>query len=401
MRTTANLWIAVVALLVTVGCGNNNDNSLNIKFEPDSGVPDMNEDDVDADNNTNNDPDMSEPGDMGDPPDMPEDMGMVTRCGGVVCEPGFSCQNNVCILTSSCGSAHDLGVLPFGNPQVIEDSLATNGVADLAAACIGDEFTSGRDRVFRFELEQTARVEWTFDLMGQYDAVVELRTDCEDVLSAVECEDNESGNRVLDPGEYFLVLDQKFGNAGAFTLTVTATAADCTPGTRMCDPADSEILLICQNVDQEIAADCPTTCDTGTSSCEGVACNNAILGTGGGTYEGDGRAFVPGNLNFENNTDCSDSGDPGNPIPTPGYEVIVYLPGLTAGEIISIDAETNDTNINAIFITQQCGDTGACAAAYRATERPDWVVTANGNYYVIIEKRSPTNNRFEYSVDVL
>ena len=41
-----------------------------------------------------------------------------------------------------------------------------------------------------------------------------------------------------------------------------------------------------------------------------------------------------------------------------------------------------------------------CVEAYKLTEQPDWVVMADGDYYVVIDKRQPTNNAFQYSIDI-
>ena len=49
---------------------------------------------------------------------------------------------------------------------------------------------------------------------------------------------------------------------------------------------------------------------------------------------------------------------------------------------------------------QTCGDTSTCSAAFKLTEQPDWVVDADGDYYVVIDKRQISNNPFEYTITV-
>ena len=363
------------------------------------GTPDAASDTGTADADNNQQPDLPP-----DPPDMADDGGgggddvapdmPPMDCGAAPCEPGEECINNVCVLTSSCGSAFDLGVLPFDVPQTVVGSLVTEGVSDLEAGCVGD--TSLRDRVITFEVEVDATINYVVDWQGQFDGVVELRTDCEDVNSAVDCSDIENRTVNVGPGRYYLVLDQKLGNAGAFEAVITARELLCTPPNRMC-VGDS--LQTCPNPQAPLTLDCAGGCVAGV--CGGDMCTAPILVTAatGGTFTGDGRAYT-NNLDFAANVNCTDTGDPGAAIATPGFEVVFYLPALTAGKVVAVDALTNDTNINAIFIIQMCGDTGTCAAAFKLSEEPDWVVTTSGNYYVIVDKRQPTNNSFNYTVNV-
>ena len=92
----------------------------------------------------------------------------------------------------------------------------------------------------------------------------------------------------------------------------------------------------------------------------------------------------------------------GQEIPTPGPEIIFMLPNLTAGQVVTVDAKTNDLNSNAIFITSNCGLPSklSCVATAYDDEILTWTVPANGDYYVFIDKETGSGDTFEYSIDI-
>lgn len=389
------LYTALVCLVVTtVACGDNNGNG-----DP---IPTNNDDQDMGGPGEDAGADMAVPGedlgtdaadggedagsadsDMGVAPDMDED-----PCALVDCDPGEMCDEGVCKIADACTAAIDLGTLAFGPPTSFEGSLILDGFDTVAATCGEPDMP---ERVVTFTLSADALIEYDVTWLGQFDGVVELRSDCPDAASVEACSDIESGQAVLEAGTYFLVLEQRFGNAGSFEGTITATEAACQPGVDACVGDD---LQRCPMPDMPTTLECAGGCANAT--CIGDSCADPIVVTASGTFAGDGRAYTSA-FNFESNAECRTAD--AAPIPTPGYDLVFSLPGLEAGNIVSIDAMTNDANINAIFITSQCGDTAACEATYKV-EAADWVVTADGDYFVIVDKRQAAPTPFEFSIGV-
>jgi hypothetical protein len=237
-------------------------------------------------------------------------------------------------------------------------------------------------------------VSWTVDWGAQFDGLVALQTECDDVTTELQCSDFEISSAVLDPGVYYLVLEVRLGNPGDFSVELTAGASPtCQAGSATCNGDDREVCTDGFNVSNET---CPLTCSAGV--CAGDSCSAAITITApGGTYSGTGRAMTSA-LNFDGNTDCAQLA--GMATNTPGYEVVFFLPNLLPGTLVSIDARTNDGNVNDIFVQQTCGATNQCAASYQNGEQPDFVVQTAGDYFVIIEKRQVSNAPFEYSISI-
>lgn len=390
---------ALLAVAALAACGNdNNDNNGGVKVYP-KGDTDVTADaGHDAADPEDTGPDATAPDDTGEPtddvgpdadePDVTEPVQCEDGCG-----PGEDCVNDTCRIVDSCAAAIDLGTLAPGVPQTVTGSLFFEGVDDRQATCNPG---SGKNRVVSFEIAETSVVRHQALWDSQYDGVVEVRTACDDDSAVVQCNDQEDRMMLLEPGRYYVLLNQVFGNAEDYTLTLTAETALCVPGVTTCD---GDTLQTCPNPLMPQENECGTGCTAGV--CTGSVCSDAIVVTGSGTFSGSGQAHLAtsNNLNFGTNAGCTEDDD-GTLIPTPGYEVVFFLPGLTAGQTIGVDAETGDTNINAIFITQSCGDTAACSAAFRYSEDIEWVVDADGDYYVIVDKRTTSIAPFNYSITV-
>lgn len=376
-------WGALLLVAALCGaCGKDDNNT-----EPGVKVPpgeDTNVPDAGSDAST---PDATSP-DVDAEPDADEgDVGPST-CGGEVCEPGYACVDGACKIVDSCEGAIDAGVLADGATLELTGSLVTHGIEDIEATC---NATSLRDRVVTFELESAMIVDIAVRWVGQYDGVIELRTDCGDADSVVFCSDNENQTRALEAGVYHLVLDQKFGNAGTFEVSLTGTTAACTEDACV----GSTELLRCIDPTAPVTLQCGDACND--AACDGSTCDNPIEVTSSGTYSGDVIAHGA-NYNFRNNAGCVPT-DLSNPVPTPGAELVFYLPDLEVGDVIAVDTTDPDQNINAVFITKQCGDTAACSAAFMA-ETVEWTVDEAGGYYVIIDKTGATTTPFHYAIEV-
>ncbi|MEZ4458442.1 MAG: hypothetical protein R3E66_01690 [bacterium] len=322
--------------------------------------------------------------DAGMDSDMEVDMDVPT-CPEVPCLGEDVCVDNVCVPNTSCGTAKNLGTISPGDTVTDSGSFITQGLDQLTTSCAGAMAT--RERVIAFDVAERSLLSFEVDWTGQFDGVVSFRTTCADDSSETLCQDQESGARVFEPGTYYMVLEMKFGNAGTYALTINSQTAGCTIGESMC--VDTTLEICPTGVEKESIM-CPDACTN--SACVGGSCSNAITVTApGGTYTGGAGAFI-GTLNFENNAGCGNR-------QSPGYEAVFYLPGLTAGQVVNVDTLTGDTNSNAIFITSACGDTSACVANY-ASEDIDWVVPANGDYYVIVDKVLNSRSEFSYTLNI-
>ncbi len=311
-------------------------------------------------------------------------------CGGEMCGDAEECRNDICFVVESCAGAIDLGELTADAPLNAEGNLATG--ADTLTTTCGED--AQKERVYSFEVTEQLQVNWEATWMGQFDGLIELRGTCDDDGSVLSCRDVESTTTVLDPGTYFLVLEVRTGNPGNFSLDISAEEASCTPGMQECMGTQ---LQVCNDPTEPELFQCADNCTA--MQCGGDTCGNALEVTAAtsGVFTGHGGGYTS-DLDFDGNINCTTSG--GMPIATPGYEVVFFLPGLQQNDIVSIDADTNDSNVNAIFIVPACMDTAACVATY-TDEQPDWVVDTPGDYYVIIDKLTASSTEFQYSVDVL
>jgi hypothetical protein len=374
----------IAALALFSACGDDAPSSDNNIFIPDMGQ----EEDVTVDAKNDVDvPDLSPDAE----PDMVDidmaDMGpdVDLTCPTVPCGTNEVCLDGACVADTSCGLAADLGVLTSGVAVNDSGSFLTDGRDNLSASCSGA--TSSSERVVKFTLSERSLVDFAADWTGQFDGTVSIRTTCEDVNSEVLCDDNETGARLLDAGDYFVVLEMKFGNPGTYDLTIQSETSGCTLGQATCM---QDTLLTCPNgtVPEPIA--CPDSCTSG--ACDGDSCASAITVTGaGGTYTADAGA-LSSTLNFGSNVSCGS-------VATPGFEVVFYLPGLTAGQIVNVNGLTGDNNVNAIFITSACGATETCVANY-VSENVEWVVQTGGDYYVVVDKLLNSRSPFTYTINI-
>lgn len=376
-------WVFVVA-----ACGDDeSSNQDHIFVPPDTGIdmPDDMGTDIDTGIDMPDDMTPDSDADIATDMDMPPDM-TGTTCPEVPCTGTDVCVNGTCVENSSCGTAHDLGQISVGDTVTDSGSFLDEGKDDLSTSC-GD-VSATRERVVKFEVMERSLLTFDVNWTGQFDGVVSFRTTCEDDETETSCQDEESGAHIFEPGTYFMVLEMKFGNAGTYDVSIYSQAAGCVQGESMCMGSS---LATCPTGTTLETATCPAAC--ANNQCTGGTCNDAITVTApGGTFTGEAGAFGIGHLNFAGNASCGNS-------QSPGYEVVFYLPGLTSGQVVNVDALTNDANSNVILITSTCGDTEMCVANY-AVENIDWVVPSDGDYYVIVDKVLNSRSDFSYAVNI-
>lgn len=387
MRIT-RIWPLAIALAFTLsfGCGEDaGTEGPNIFTEPttDAGTSDAAADVGTTEDDAGNNGEV----DGGDEPDMDEP----SPCDLTNCLPSQDCVEGVCVDRDPCDAAIDAGALEAGTPTSVTGSFLTGG-ADQSTASCGNE--GQLEHLVRFEVTAEAEVSWRVTWDGQFDGLVALQTSCDDNTTETQCSDNENGSAVLSPGVYFLNLEVRLGNAGGFEVELTAgDPPSCTAGEATCDGDDR---LACVDGFETTRETCPVGCSAGT--CGGDSCQDAITVTGtGGTYSGTGRALTS-TLDFAANTDCAQIG--GMSTASPGYDAVFFLPGLFAGQLVSIDTLTNDGNVNDVYVQTTCGQAEQCTASYQNGEQNDFVVPANGDYFVIVEKRQASNAPFEYTITI-
>jgi hypothetical protein len=383
------LTIVLVALFLGVACGDDNTGGNNIFTTPNSG------DDggmTTPDAGMSDDSGMPDSGDTVDTglDDAGVDMGL-QACDLVNCLPSQDCEEGVCIDREPCAEAIDAGTLVEGTPVNFEGSFLESG-SDAATSSCGED--GQLEQLIRFELTEEAEVSWAVDWGEQFDGLVAIQTACDDATTEVVCSDFENDSATLGPGIYYLVLEVRIGNAGDFSVELASgPPATCNAGEATCVGDDRELCTDGFNIQTET---CPLTCSQG--ACAGDSCGAPITITApGGTYSGSGQAMT-NQLDYAGNIECAQLA--GMATSTPGYDVVFFLPNLFPGQVVSIDARTNDGNINDIFVQQTCGDTNMCTASYQNGEQPDFVVQSAGDYFVIIEKRQASNAPFEYTISI-
>ena len=129
---------------------------------------------------------------------------------------------------------------PLAAGDVVEDSTA--GSADRFHAQCGDG-TASPDAVYRLHVAAPSRV--VLQLEADYDAVLQLRSECERDASELACNDDTGDARhsyvdtSVEPGDYFVVVDgYRSANAGHYALHVSVTPSG-TPTAALIAPSSS------------------------------------------------------------------------------------------------------------------------------------------------------------------
>ncbi len=409
------LLLATCLAFGTVACGSDDpDNGGGgISGSNSSGNNNPAPDAGDADASDPGDADASDPGDVSDGGDdggpdgsldggsdggdADEDTGDVGSCLPGECSADEVCIEGACVTDTAelkCGRVESLGELALDSPVTATGSLRDQSNV-LTTSCGSPE---GEEAIFHFTVEETAQVYFDATWMGQYDGVIEFRTDsCETPGSAMDpCFDHESRSFRAEAGsDYYMVVELSNGRPHDFTVELEAREAGCVLGEVTCT---DQVLSRCNTDGSTDDYDCAGDCNGAQTSCRGDVCEEAIGVTASATYAGDNAAYES-SYNFVSNASCEIEG---TAVGTPGPEVVFALPGLTAGQQVIVDAQTGDNNNNAIFITSNCGriDELTCVAQDYINESLSWTVPADGTYYVFVDKSSGAGSNFQYGIDI-
>lgn len=320
-------------------------------------------------------------------------------CKDVVCDAKQRCVRGKCASVSrkiACFNMIEMGTIDIQNPIRVEGD--TQGYADsLLASCTQPENNfSGSENAIHFKVSANAGVKIKLTSTAAIDWVMDIRTNCHEDSSSLLCSDPETLNFSAKAGtDYYIIVEPLHGiDRGAFKLDFEFIPLHCAPpGSRTCMAGN---IARCIRGGQEIEIlKCASGCDQGV--CTGDSCASPIIVNGPHSYSGDSNAFNS-TMDFGTRATCSEDGTHG--IATPGSEIVLWVPNLTAGQHLLIDTSMNDKNDNAIFILKNCTLTEKCLAAIDLGEKLDWTVPADGGYFVIIDKVSVNPHPFQYSIDI-
>jgi hypothetical protein len=309
-----------------------------------------------------------------------------------------------------CRDAEDLGVLDV-NAGIKMLAGDTTGKMSVVGTQCG--FNSGAEKIFKFTLSAPARLDLALTPSSAINWVMDMRAgDCAQTTSLF-CARNPNTTFVADDDKtYFLVVEPLDSAAeGAFQIRVTPTPLVCLPvGERTCVGEDLKQCI--QGGAAEETLDCAAPCSM--NACGGDLCENAIV-VNSFPFEFTGpSAPYSSSFNFSAPNSCvfADTayippdpndpdanmmpGEPGAPISsmsTPGQDVVFRLPGLMAGQKLTVDASTNlgDSSDNAIFVMNSCDPMSCLVALDIGDVLSGWTVPANGDYIVVVDRRAASN----------
>ncbi|QDG49993.1 hypothetical protein FIV42_04330 [Persicimonas caeni] len=376
------------------GNNNNGNNSRTDGGASDGGATDAGDvttpDASDATDGTDGDT----PDDAGDAADSDGSDGgdTPTTCPETPCAVGELCMDGSCVEATAenkCQLAEDLGTLTTSNTLTATGSFL--GESDvLAASCSGD---TGPEKIFKFTVAEDSLVQFQETWVGQADGKIEFRSTCTQQASQQRCYDAGSSLFVPANTDVWMVVEQDVGRSSDFTIELSASGESCPLGQSVCTNGEMEI---CTGGNQSQVFACADSCADG-SACLGDFCDQAIDVTATATFTGDLKAYT-NSIDFDGETFCA-LGD-GSTVPTPGREVVFRFPNLVQGQTINIDAQTGDSNVNAVFILNGCGaNPYQCVDVFVSPEKGDWVAPADGTYYVVVDKLTSGGETFQYSFE--
>ncbi len=359
---------------------------------------DVPKDDIDTNTNTDTeteDQDTLPDDDTTVPPD--------SKCDSN-CHSSKVCVDGKCVLDTAarkCGDATDLGKLKIGVKKTAEGTLfRTSNVISTSCGPDDDILPIGAEAVFKFTVEQDSRIDFKAKWLGQFDGLIAFHTDsCEIPGSTMDsCFDHEQQSFYALAGhDYFMIVELNHGRSDDFTVELTAKTIECIPGPNSNTCVDGSFNR-CEGVGVIAEYNCAAGCTGANTQCLGNSCDEPIIVTASTTFTGKNQAYND-QYDFQYINGCEVDG---HEIPTPGPEIIFMLPNLTQGQVVIVDAQTNDLNSNAIFITSNCGLPSKinCLATAYDDEILTWTAPADGDYFVFIEKETGSGDNFHYSIDI-
>lgn len=250
--------------------------------------------------------------------------------------------------------------------------------------------------VFSFSLERASRVSLTASSPGISDFNLQFNQGPCDSAERFVCFNRGSEVVFLDAGvDYHVLVEPGSDRSTPIKLDIATEVLECFPsGSTRCVGDEVEV---CGSGFTPTTHSCAIGCSN--DACTGDTCESAIPMDPSGSMrlEGSPSGFRD-MYNFGSRDECFESGFS---IDSGGPDVAVALDGLSAGQVVSVDAsrEVGDVNDNTIFIVDGCADTPTCVAGDDA-EQFDWEVPADGDYVLIIDLVSVSDDSFVYQIDI-
>mgnify|MGYP003930511187 FL=1 len=102
------------------------------------------------------------------------------------------------------------------------------------------------------------------------------------------------------------------------------------------------------------------------------------------------------NFNFAGIASCSTNGTGS---PSLGQDIVLSLPGLTAGQTVVVDASM-DTQDDVIAVLPTCDPTPTCERFVDLGDLLTWTVGASGDYFIVVDRPRNESGTFAFSVDI-
>ncbi len=379
----------VCALTLAIGCGEDGGTRINPSFDLGGGGGGI---DGGGLNNPEEDtgPDVTLEEDTGpdvtDEPDVDIDAG---RCEGFDCGFMFTAYGE-------CLQTLDMGVIDVSTPTV--ESFygnTTNLDSNTDTTCAADA-SSASEFVFRFQVNQTALVNFRLNTLDNVDWATAVREGACDAPSEFSCRDSSLDSFRARPNtDYFLVVEPNSGvQQGDFQIRVELEPTECDSlGARTCA---QENLEICTALDGVQSFACGGECTN--DACVGDSCDQAVAlpsTPSENTFEGELGAYE-GDIDAATIPSCAALGAPS----TPGAERIYKVTGLEANQTLEINATLGDSNDDAILIMRGCGATAECIAYKELGDRLTWTATETGDYTIVIDNLDELNQPFKHVITV-
>ena len=324
--------------------------------------------------------------DVTDEPDLGIDAG---RCEGADCDFTFT-------PYGECLQTLDMGVIDVSSPTVESFYGNTRNLDSNTESTCAADAADASEFVFRFQVTQTALVNFRLNTLDNVDWATSVREGACDAASEFTCRDASIDSFRARPNtDYFLVVESVAGvQQGDFQIRVELEATECDPlGARMCAQDNLEV---CTALDGVQTYTCGGACSN--DACVGDSCAEAIdipSTPSENTFEGDLAAYQ-GDIDAGAIASCAALGAPS----TPGAERIYKVTGLQANQTLEINATLGDSNDDAILIMRGCGQTAECVAYKELGDRLTWTATEAGDYTIVIDNLDELNQPFKHVITV-
>ena len=320
------------------------------------------------------------------------------------CDPMAGvCQNP---MNDTCtGAAEIISGMPLTG-VVLGDFTNTDALSGSDCTGFG---TPGPDAIYKIAANEGDIIEAT--LASTFDGSLWASASCDamnDTVGACIVGADEGGSttdetilfRADTAGDYFIVVSSFSSSAaGSFDLTVTATAAQCTPGQAYtCEVGSTDTIEYCDDLGRLQTYKCSTTCTAG--ACDdpaGDVCVDPIaLSPAGGTlassFGGTNSIEFPSGVS---GTCVASSASDGREN--------VYAIDLAQGDLLRATLNSVSST-GQIFIMSDCNDLNSCKKSFSGASSGtvQYFAEAPGTYFVVVDNtNATTSDTFDLSWEII